>query len=107
MEYVITLVSFKPSVTVVDDDERRQTAHTKVCDMFKECFHDGDINKIDLCLKTFPMMAIFLSKKVKGNHNKRKLPASKKKQFQQEEKQYLQSATTPSTLSICCQLLSP
>ena len=76
-DYVITLVSIKPIKSIVDDDDRRQTAHTKVCDMFKECFHDENMKKIDLCMKTFPMMIIFLSKIVKGNHNKRKLPASK------------------------------
>ena len=75
--YVTTLVSFKPTVSIVDDNDRRQKAHTKVCDMSKECFHDGNMNKIELFMKTFPMMAIFLSKKVKGNHNKKKLPASK------------------------------
>ena len=78
-DYVITLVSFKPTVSIVDNDKRRETAYTKVRDMFKDCFHDGNMNKIDLCLETFPTMAIFLSKKVKGNCNKKKLPASKQK----------------------------
>ena len=75
-DYAITLVSFKP-IKSIDDKDRRQIAHTKVHDMFKECFHDGNMNKVDVCMKTFPMMAIFLSKKVKFNPNKRKLPASK------------------------------
>ena len=75
--YAITLVSFKP-IASNDGDDRRQKAHMKVHEMFKDCFDDGSMNKVDVCTKTFPMrMAIFLSKKMKTFHNKRKLPASK------------------------------
>ena len=66
-ENVITLVSFKPTASIIDDNKRRKTAYTKVHSMFKECFYDRDMNKINLCLKTIPMLAIFLSKKVRGN----------------------------------------
>ena len=76
-DYVIMLVSFKPIVSFDNDDNRRQKTHTKVREMFKECFHDDNMEKIDLCMKTFPMMAIFLLKKVKANHNKKKLLPSK------------------------------
>ena len=75
-DYAITLVSFKPIMSN-DGEDRRQIAHLKVHEMFKDCFHDGSMNKIDVCMKTFPMMAIFFSKKMKVIHNKRKLSASK------------------------------
>ena len=52
-----------------------------------EAFEIGNMNKIDLCMKTFPMMAIFLSKKVKGNHTKgRQLTASKQNTCSCKEK---------------------
>ena len=65
-DYVITLVSFKP-IECTDDKDKRviaqiEIAHMKVCDMFKGCFHDDNMKKIDVCMSTFPMMAIFLSK---------------------------------------------
>ena len=69
--YVIALVSFKPTQSR-DDKDSRQIAHTKVHNMFKECFHDGNMNKIDVCMNTFPMMAIFLSKKLNTGSGKEK-----------------------------------
>ena len=43
--YAITLVSFKP-ITSNEGDERRQIAHMKVREMFKDCFHDDSMNKV-------------------------------------------------------------
>ena len=65
-DYVITLVSFKP-IEHTDDKDKRviaqiEIAHKKVRGMFSDCFHDDNMKKIDVCMKTFPMMAIFLSK---------------------------------------------
>ena len=64
----------------------RETAHNKVRGLFEECFEIDNMNKIKLCMKTFPTMAIFLSKKVKVNPNKKKLPASKQNMHLRKEK---------------------
>ena len=81
-DYVITLVSFKPIERTDDKDKRViaqiELAHEKVRDMFKDCFHCDNKEKIDVCMKTFPTMAIFLSKRPKSNRNKRALPTMKK-----------------------------
>ena len=65
-DYVITLVSFKPIERTDDKDKRViaqiEIAHEKVRGMFSDCFHDDNMKKIDVCMKTFPTMAIFLSK---------------------------------------------
>ena len=75
-DYVITLVSFKPKEHTDDKDKRViariELAHEKVREMFKE--------KINVCMKTFPTMAIFLSKQQKSNRNKKMLPSKEKKE---------------------------
>ena len=49
----------------------------KVREMFKDCFHDANMDKIDVCMKTSPTMAIFLSKKMRVGSKQKKLPTLK------------------------------
>ena len=76
--FAITLVYFKPNQSN-EVDKRKAAAHVKVQDMFKDCFHDvNHASMIDVAMKTFPIMAIFLSQKKKAIR-KQKLPLSKQK----------------------------